>query len=138
MTNALRKYESVPKRKEMISDSMFGYIARLTSRASEDSLIKAIGDWIALGCNTGFRKSEWCSDHQDTFATIDNPNWGDRPRTLSIIAGDFRFSTITGRHIHDVSAVDDGGVIFTSLCFRKQKNNDNRQTLTYRRRSESH
>jgi len=138
MTNAVKKYETVPKRKEMISDSMFGYIARLTSRASEDSLVKAIGDWIALGCYTGFRKSEWCSDHHDSFVTIEDPNWGDRPSTLSVITDDFSFSTVTGRRIHDISTVDDCDAVFTSLCFRKQKNNDNGQTLTYRRRPDPH
>jgi hypothetical protein len=54
----------------MISDSMFHYIADLASHASEDSLIHAISDWIVLRSYTGFRKSEWCSDHHDSFATI--------------------------------------------------------------------
>jgi hypothetical protein len=44
MTNAVKKYETVPKRKEMISDSMFHYIAKLASRASEDLLARAITD----------------------------------------------------------------------------------------------
>ena len=39
MTNAVRKYESVPKCKETISNSMFHYIAKLALRSSEDSLI---------------------------------------------------------------------------------------------------
>ena len=39
MTNAIRKYESVPKRNETISDSMFHYIAKLELRSSKDSLI---------------------------------------------------------------------------------------------------
>jgi hypothetical protein len=56
MTNAIKKYETVPKHKEMISDSMFHYIANLASRTSEDSLVRTVTDWIALGCYTGFRK----------------------------------------------------------------------------------
>ena len=32
----------------------------------------------------------------------------------------------------------DTDITFTNLCFRKQKNNDNGQTLTYRRRADSH
>ena len=138
MTNAVKKFETVPKRKEMISDSMFHYIKNLASRASADSLVRAITDWIALGCYTGFRKSEWCSDNHDTFATIDDPNWGDRPNALPIIAEDFSFSSETGRRVHDVDTSPDDAITFTSLCFRKQKNNDNGQTLTYRRRADSH
>ena len=138
MTNAIKKYETVPKRKEMISDSMFHYIVNLASRASTDSLVSAITDWIVLGCYTGFRKSEWCCDHHELYPTIDDPNWGDRPNALPTIADDFSFTTATGRRIHDVDATPDTDITFTTLCFRKQKNNDNGQTLTYRRRADSH
>jgi hypothetical protein len=34
MTNAGKKYKTVPKHKEMISDSMFHYIANLASHSS--------------------------------------------------------------------------------------------------------
>ena len=61
---------------EMISDSMFHYIATLSEDASEDSFIHAVVNWIALGSYTGFQKSEFCLDHHDTFATINNPYWG--------------------------------------------------------------
>ena len=44
MTNAVNKYETVPKRKEMISDSMFHYIANLASRTSKDLLVHGIVD----------------------------------------------------------------------------------------------
>jgi hypothetical protein len=44
MTNAIKKYDFFPKHKEMISDSMFHYIANLSSRASEDSLVRAVTD----------------------------------------------------------------------------------------------
>jgi hypothetical protein len=77
MTNAIKKYKTIPKRKEMISDSMFHYIANLASRASEDSLVCAVTDWIALGCYTGFQKSEWCSNSLEPYATINDLNWGD-------------------------------------------------------------
>jgi hypothetical protein len=138
MTNAIKKYETVPRHKEMISDSMFHYIANLASHTSEDSLVRTVIDWIVLGCYTGLRKSEWCSDNHDLSATIDDPNWGDRPNALPDIAEDFSFTSTTGRRIHDVHATPDNDITFTTLCFRKQKNNDNGQTLTYRRPADSH
>jgi hypothetical protein len=49
MTNAIKKYKTVPRRKEMISDGMFHYITTLASRAYENSLVRAVTDWIALG-----------------------------------------------------------------------------------------
>ena len=54
MTNAVKKYKTVPKHKEMISNSMFHYIATLYKRAFENSFIHAVVDWITLGCYTGF------------------------------------------------------------------------------------
>jgi hypothetical protein len=125
MTNAVKKYRTVPKRKEMISDSMFHYIANPTSHASKDSLVCAIMDWIALGCYTGFRKSEWCSDNHNSYTTIGDPNWGDRPNALPIIAEDFSFASATRHHFHDINATPDDAITFMSLCFCKQKNNDN-------------
>ena len=40
--------------------------------------------------------------------------------------------------MHNPVSLPDHDVVFTLLCFRKQKNNDNGQTLTYRRCSDSH
>jgi len=116
----------------MISNSMFHYIADLASHDSEDSLVRAISNWIILGSYTGFRKSEWCSDHHDSFTTINDPNWGDHPTALPVIVGDFTFSSSTGCRVYNLSMFADTDVAFTNLCFHKQKNNDNGQTLTYR------
>ena len=138
MTNTVKKFETVPKHKEIISDTMFHHIANLASRASKDSLVRAITDWITLRCHTGFQKSEWCSDDHDEFTTISDPNWSDRPNALAIITEDFSFSSATRRHIHDIATTPDDNVTFTSLCFQKQKNNDNGQSLTYRQWSDLH
>jgi len=103
MTNAVKKYETVPKRKEMISGSMFHYIATLSKCASEESFVHAVFDWIALGSYTGFQKLEWCLDHHDTFATINDPNWGDRSKALPVITGDFGFAADSGCRIQDLA-----------------------------------
>ena len=115
----------------MISNSMFHYITNIASCASKDLRVHSIVDWIALCCYTGFHKSEWCSDNNDSFTTINDPNWGNCPNMLSIVARDFSFSSATGCRIHDIAATPNDDITFMSLCFRKQKNNDNRQTLTY-------
>jgi hypothetical protein len=57
MTHAVKKYKTVPKHKEMISDSMFHHIAALSQRPSGNSFVQAVVNWITLGCYTGFRKS---------------------------------------------------------------------------------
>jgi hypothetical protein len=122
----------------MISNSMLHYIDALPKCTSEDSFALTVIDWITLGCYTGFQKSEWCSDHHDSFVTIDDPNWGDCLTALPGIARDYGFAAESSRRIHDPATSSDHDVVFTSLCFRKQKNNDNGQTLTYRRHHDSH
>jgi hypothetical protein len=44
MTNAVKKYETVPKHKKMISDSMFHYITALSQHASDNSFVQAVVD----------------------------------------------------------------------------------------------
>ena len=89
MTNAVRKYESIPKRKDMVPDSIFHYLAHLYRHASLDSFIHAIIDWIILGCYINFQKSELRSDHPCTFAMIYDPNWGNQPKALPVFADNF-------------------------------------------------
>jgi hypothetical protein len=72
-----------------------------------------------------------------TFDTINDPNWGDQPTLLPVIVGDSSFTTKTGRQVYDLKATCDHTFAFTSLCIRKQKNNDNGQLLTYQHRLDS-
>jgi hypothetical protein len=68
-------------------------MAALSKCTSYDSFVIAVVDWIVLGSYTGFHKSEWCLDHHDSLATIDDPNWGPCLTVLPIIASDFTFNT---------------------------------------------
>jgi hypothetical protein len=116
MTDAIHKCESVPECKEMIFNGMFHNIARIYSRTSLDSFIKAIIDWIILGSYIGFQKSKWCSNHHDAFITIDDPNWGDRPTLLSIIADNFSFTMESGQCPSCLLTINDDDIVFTSCC----------------------
>jgi hypothetical protein len=99
----------------MIFDTMFHHIATLYKCMSRDSFIHTVIDWIILGCYTGFQKLEWCFDRPNTFNTVDNPNWGDRPTLLPAIAGDVSFDTEMGRQVHDLKATGDSAIAFTLL-----------------------
>ena len=71
-----KKYETVPKHKEALPNSMFHSLARLYNRSTA-SFVRAVVNSIVRGCYTGFRKSQWGSNHQDSFNTISDPIWGD-------------------------------------------------------------
>ena len=73
MTDTIKKYKTVPKQQEIISNSMFHYIAYLACHASNNSLFRAITNWIILRCYMGFHNSEWCSDYNTIFKTFNTP-----------------------------------------------------------------
>ena len=45
----------------------------------------------------------------------------------------FSFATNTSRGVHDLKATSNDAITFSLLCICKQKNNDNSQSLTYKR-----
>ena len=86
MTTALKKYKLIPKHKEMIINSMLHHIEMLYKHTPKDAFIHSVMYWIILGCYTDFSKSEWCSDHHETFDTAGDLTWGDHPMSLPVIA----------------------------------------------------
>ena len=133
MTDAVKKWEAVPKRQEMISDSMFHYMVKLYGQAHPDSLVASLCEWCFLGRYTGFRKSEWCSDHPHEYAKILDPEWGNKPNAIPLIAEDLTFLGPEGQYLGDIDNFADSDAAFNHLRIRHQKNNDNYQTLTYYR-----
>lgn len=141
--DAVRKYQSVPKRREIIHDNMFEHLVAMHTRLSKtnpDALVPATIEWFLLGRWVGPRRSEWCSDSPTNYKTIDDPEWGDRPNALPFIFQDFRFLDSTGKELHITERMwrntnSPLPLEFThlELRVRKQKNNDNYQKLTYTR-----
>ena len=141
--DAVRKYQSVPRRREMIHDAMFEHFLALYAKLAKrhpDALVPATLEWLFLSRWVGPRKSEWCSDSPTTYKTIDDPEWGDRPNALQFIFQDFRFLSSSGAELeitkpmwHDPHATLPPDFAYVELRVRKQKNNDNYQKLTYAR-----
>jgi hypothetical protein len=143
VTDAVRKYELVPNRREMIHDVMFHHMTKLYNKHakhSPDSLIVALCEWIFLGRYTGFRSSEWCHESPTTYARINDPEWGERPDAIALIPQDITFFDKSGSRIN-IDEEQTGihheflppAIEYVELRIRKQKNNDNYQTLTYAR-----
>ena len=47
---------------------------------------------------TGFHELKWCSDQHNSFATMNDSNWGNCPLALPIIASDFTYATKSRLH----------------------------------------
>lgn len=141
--DAVKKYEKVPDRREMIHDSMYTNILktyRMEVPHSPDHLTPSLIEWLLLARWVGPRKSEWCSDSPTKYKIIDDEFWGDRPTALPFIFDDFTFLNSTGQEIDIPSdlwsnpqAAMPSAFAYLKLRVRKQKNNDNYQVLTYAR-----
>jgi hypothetical protein len=123
LLNAVKSYETVPNRKEMISDSMVAHMLRLCKLLPTYSLDSAILDWIILGRFTGARRSEWCQDGPAIEMT--EPNFAhETPEPRAFIFEDFEFFDSDGKRIYTVSAAHVDVVEFVKIRWRFQKNND--------------
>lgn len=61
------KWDKVMKKREPISPAMLDQFRRWAKCDGVDSFAKALGDWLVIGFQAGFRKSEWL--HDDTRPT---------------------------------------------------------------------
>ena len=140
--DAVRKFEKVPDRREMIHDAMYTHMFsqyRTHVSSSPDALVPALIEWLLLARWVGPRKSEWCSDSPTKYKVIDDEYW-DGPDALPFIFNDFVFLTADGQKIQitkdmwsNPTATMPSNFAYLVLRVRKQKNNDNYQKLTYAR-----
>eukprot|EP00956_Cyclotella_meneghiniana_P012883 scaffold18357_cov62-Cyclotella_meneghiniana.AAC.1 len=140
--DAVRKFEKVPDRREMIHDAMYTHMLsqyRTHVATSPDALVPALIEWLILARWVGPRKSEWCSDSPTKYKVIDDEYW-DGPDALPFIFEDFVFLTASGQEIKitkdmwsDPQTSMPSTFAYLVLRVRKQKNNDNYQKLTYAR-----
>ncbi len=132
LLQAVKSYETVKDRKEMISDSMVATMLKLSHLSAPHSLEAALLDWILLGRFTGFRRSEWCQDKPGIEMT--SPNIAqETPEPKAFLASDFTFFDSQGNRIYDMSPLHVKTVDVVKIRWRFQKNKDNGQVIPYRR-----
>ena len=56
---------------------------------------------------------------------------------MPVIASNFTFATESSHHVKDLVTMTDDTIVFISLCFCEQKNNNNGQSLTYSQRRDT-
>lgn len=130
--HALRRYEEVPNRRHMITDTMMIWLRDQATRpcSAPDGELSAVVDWIILGRYTGFRKSEWCQSTLSKFDRIED--WPGQP-ARAFIRSDFVFLGKNEELIADPTAVDPSEIHFVRIRWRCQKNLDNGQTIPFAR-----
>ena len=128
--HALSSYENVPNRREMITDGMMHWLLAESKRRHKDSDLAAIVDWLILGRYAGFRKSEWCQSSQTSFERIEE--WPGQP-PLAFIISDITFMDKNKRRIRFNSTTSHDDVFYITIRWRKQKNGENGEEITFAR-----
>ena len=128
ITTAHRKYESMPRRRRMITDGMMAWLIKQANEAPPDSEIRAIVDWIVIGRNTGYRSSEWCQNSQGDYARIQN--WPGRP-SLAATRNDFTFLGNDERRLSHNDNLTAKTATHLTCEWQNQKNDDNGQEITF-------
>ena len=63
--NELKRWESIPKRREPVTKKMIEYIVnkgKSLNQENQHNIYTVLGDWLILGLQTGFRRKEWAQD----------------------------------------------------------------------------
>ena len=127
LIKALKKYEEVPNRREVITDSMFCHIDNLAHKYHVDSLHEAFKDWAAVSRYAGQRRSEWCQTTKTKFETVPD---GPEDEALAFRADDITFYDESGRLL-DINRVPFSRVAYAQLRWRYQKNGENGEAIKY-------
>ena len=132
------RWESVPNRREPIAKNMVQWWVRQARTAAVDSFDAVIADWMVLGAQLGFRKSEWCQPSKFNKSNglfelnIDGSN-------KAFTASDLKLSS-SRCHQFSLSKKDPNNFTKNSsqydqllVLWRFQKNNDNGQQILFTR-----
>lgn len=131
---AVKKYETMADRREMIYDDMVLNMIRRSKSLPQDSLEAALIDWIILGRYTGYRCSEWCQSTQSKYDEIDHPLWTGH-KASAFLAEDVTFYDKSQRPFYDLTNVTIDDVYFVKIRYRHQKNDNNGEIIPYEKDS---
>ena len=137
--NELKRWESIPNRKEPVTKEMISYVinkGKEMENTNPDNIYMALGDWLVLGLQAGFRRKEWAQDktylkqHNDIERNVDGSS-------AAFIISDFEFRGKGNTRINNSlkQAVNSSHIV--NLKWRFQKNNDNGQVISYIKNTEN-
>jgi hypothetical protein len=116
----------------MIHDEMTHYFEKIRPNYHPDSMEASLIDWIYLGRFVGYRAIEWCQKLQKEYLQITHSNWKG-PTSYAFIAEDFQFFKGNKQPIYDLTNISLDDIVYVTIRFRKQKNDQNGETVPYYR-----
>eukprot|EP00956_Cyclotella_meneghiniana_P025971 scaffold55231_cov74-Cyclotella_meneghiniana.AAC.1 len=122
----IRKYESLPEKREIIDDNMLLEIFYKRSlEADTDSLDQVFFDWLAVGRYTGFRLSEWAQTRKLTYEYVEGTE-----ESRAMINGDWLCFDKEGKLL-DKTPGNLQRLYKVNITWRYQKNGRNGETISY-------
>jgi hypothetical protein len=126
---ALKKYEKVANRREVITDSMFSYVDKLASKSRTDDKVSVMNDFFKWARYSGPRRSEWCSQWQQKYDRVNEDPEGE---ALALISSDLEFYSYRGILL-DARSAPFSMVEYVIVRWRFQKNEDHGEKIKYYR-----
>lgn len=122
----LKRWEAVPNRREMFSDSMHEEFYQIAKANGPYSMERAFYDWLALGRYTGFRLSEWAQTRKTSFEPINTEN----PDPKAMRDGDFLFFDKVGKLL-DKTRNNYEKIYRLDVTWRHQKNGQHMEKISF-------
>ena len=100
------------------------------NHANHNNIYTALGDWLVVGLQAGFRRKEWAQDrtyfrkYKDIERNIDK-------LSSAFILEDFEFRAKGNKRINNSSTNKIKKSSIVNIKWRFQKNNDNGQVISY-------
>ncbi len=128
ITHALRNYENIPKRCNMITNKLTLWMIKHVATLPSVHPHATIFDWIALGQYTRFHALEWCQTTKSDYKHI--TAWP-LQHPEAFVVEDFEFFLDGEIPIHNI--LDTPLTTISSICihWRMQKNKQNSEKIPF-------
>lgn len=123
------RWESIPNRREPITMTMLEFFYSIAQQSPPHSFEASLFDWLLIGMQAGFRKSEWLQDSSTLKKGRFQLNKQDKlPKAF--IASDFSFA-YTPPSERNHNHLSYSGPTLLIIKWRYQKNNQNGQQIKF-------
>ena len=129
----VKRWEIMPNRQEPVTKEIIEYAIKKgknSNGANPHNLYTALGDWLILGHQSGFRRREWAQDrtylkkHKDVQRNIDGS-------PAAFVMNDWEFRSKDNKRLNHSSDRQISHANMINVKWRFQKNNDNGQIISY-------
>ena len=129
----VKRWEIMPNRQEPVTKEIIEYVIKKGKNfigANPHNLYTALGDWLILGHQSGFRRREWAQDrtylkkHKDVQRNIDGS-------PAAFVMNDWEFRSKDNKRLNHSSDRQISHANMINVKWRFQKNNDNGQIISY-------